>query len=47
MSAPPDDKVNGVSYIVQRGASGVTDREGLTAYLESIAYYMENAKLIS
>ncbi len=40
-------KFNGVSYIVQRGAQAVLTEQGFKQTRESIAYYMENAKLIS
>lgn len=40
-------KFNGVPYIVQKGAEAVFSNEGLQQIKENIAYYMENAKLIS
>jgi len=40
-------KFNGVSYIIQRGAEAVFTDEGMKEIKQNIAYYMENAKLIS
>ncbi|MCT6923979.1 LL-diaminopimelate aminotransferase [Metasolibacillus sp.] len=40
-------KFNGVPYIVQKGAEAVFSNDGLQQIKENIAYYMENAKLIS
>ncbi len=40
-------KFNGVPYIVQRGAEAVFTEEGQKEIKENIAYYKENAKLIS
>jgi len=40
-------KFNGVSYIVQRGAEAALSPEGMAQNRESIAYYMENARLIA
>jgi len=40
-------KFNGTSYIVQRGAESVFTQEGIASCKESVAYYMENAKLIA
>ena len=40
-------KFNGVPYIVQRAAEAVFSDEGLKEIQENIAYYKENAKLIS
>ena len=40
-------KFNGVSYIVQRGAQAVFSEEGFTQNKSNIAYYMQNARLIS
>lgn len=40
-------KFNGVSYIVQRGAAAAFTEEGMAQCKENIAYYQENAKLIS
>ncbi|NKF05903.1 LL-diaminopimelate aminotransferase [Clostridium gasigenes] len=39
-------KFNGVSYIVQKAASGVFSKEGRIKIKENIDYYMENAKII-
>lgn len=39
-------KFNGVSYIVQKAASGVFSKEGRMKIKEDIDYYMENAKII-
>lgn len=39
-------KFNGVPYIVQRGAEAVFSPEGQAQIKETIAYYMENARLI-
>ena len=40
-------KSNGVSYIVQRGASAVFSNSGLAQIQKNIAYYMENARIIA
>ena len=40
-------KFNGVPYIVQRGAEAVFTKEGQKEIAVNIAYYKENAKLIS
>lgn len=40
-------KFNGVSYIVQCGAVAAFTEEGMAQCKENIAYYQENAKLIS
>lgn len=40
-------KFNGVSYIIQRGAEAIYTEEGKKQIKETIAYYMENAKIIS
>jgi LL-diaminopimelate aminotransferase len=40
-------KFNGVSYIVQRGAEAVFTEAGLAACMENIAYYRNNAQVIS
>ena len=40
-------KFNGVPYIVQRGAEAVFTEVGMKEISENIAYYKENAKLIS
>ncbi len=40
-------KFNGVPYVVQRGAEAVLTDEGFRQTRENIAYYRENAKLIS
>jgi len=39
-------KFNGVPYVVQRGAEAVYSLEGQTQIRETIAYYMENARVI-
>ncbi|MDR0769156.1 MAG: LL-diaminopimelate aminotransferase [Dysgonamonadaceae bacterium] len=39
-------KFNGTSYIIQRGAEAVYSPEGLAQTGETIAYYMQNAKII-
>ncbi len=39
-------KFNGVSYPVQKGAAAVFSPEGKAAVKETVAYYMENARLI-
>jgi LL-diaminopimelate aminotransferase len=39
-------KFNGVSYPIQRGAAAVFSPEGQAAVKETIAYYMENARII-
>lgn len=39
-------KFNGVSYIIQRGAAAVYTEEGKRQTADTIAYYMENAKII-
>lgn len=40
-------KFNGVSYIVQRGAEAVFSENGIAEAKENIAYYLENAKILS
>lgn len=40
-------KFNGVSYIIQKGASAVFSKEGQKQIRENIDYYRENAKIIS
>ncbi len=40
-------KFNGVSYIVQRGAAAVFTPEGQEQIMANIAYYKENAKIIT
>jgi len=40
-------KFNGVPYIIQRGAEAVFTPEGQKQTRESIAYYMENARLMT
>jgi len=40
-------KFNGVPYIVQRGAEAVFSEEGYAQIRQNIAYYLENAKIIS
>ena len=40
-------KFNGASYIVQRGAAEVFTKEGMEECRANIAYYKENAKIIS
>lgn len=40
-------KFNGVSYIVQRGASAVFTKEGMAQCKENLAYYQENARIIA
>lgn len=40
-------KFNGVPYVIQRGAAAVFSEEGQLQTRESIAYYMENAKIIA
>lgn len=40
-------KFNEVSYIVQRGAAAVFSDEGMAACKKNIAYYMQNAAVIS
>lgn len=40
-------KFNGVSYIIQRGAEAIYSDEGKKQIKQTIAYYMENAKIIS
>ena len=40
-------KFNGVPYIIQRGAEAVFTEQGMKEISENIAYYKENAKLIS
>lgn len=40
-------KFNGVSYIVQCGAAAAFTEEGMAQCKQNIAYYQENAKLIS
>ncbi|QAT49712.1 LL-diaminopimelate aminotransferase [Caproiciproducens sp. NJN-50] len=39
-------KMNGVSYVVQRGAEAVYSEEGHRGIRENIAYYQSNAKII-
>jgi len=39
-------KFNGVSYPIQKGAAAVFTPEGSAAVKETIAYYMENARII-
>lgn len=40
-------KFNGVSYIVQRGAEAVFTKEGQKQIRDNIAYYRENARMIT
>lgn len=40
-------KMNGVSYVIQRGAEAVYSEEGMREVKENIAYYLNNAKIIS
>ena len=40
-------KFNGVCYIVQRGAEAALSEQGMAECRQNIAYYMDNAKLIS
>ena len=40
-------KMNGVSYVIQRGAEAVFSEEGWKEVRENIAYYQQNAKIIS
>jgi LL-diaminopimelate aminotransferase len=40
-------KFNGVSYVIQRGAEAVFSAEGRAQTREAIAYYMENARIMS
>lgn len=40
-------KFNGVSYIVQKGAAAVFSPEGMAQCKENLAYYQENARIIS
>ena len=40
-------KMNGVSYVVQRGAEAVYSEKGRQGVRENIAYYLNNAKIIS
>lgn len=40
-------KMNGVSYIIQRGAEAVYSEEGAHEVRENIAYYQNNAKIIA
>ena len=40
-------KMNGVSYVVQRGAEAVYSEEGRRGVRENIAYYQHNAKIIT
>ncbi len=40
-------KMNGVSYVIQRGAEAVYSEEGNREVRENIAYYLNNAKIIS
>ena len=39
-------KFNGAAYVVQKGAAAVYSNEGQAQTRESIAYYMENARII-
>lgn len=39
-------KMNGVSYMIQRGAEAVYSEEGKKEVRENIAYYLNNAKII-
>lgn len=39
-------KMNGVPYVIQRGAEAVYSEEGAKQIRENIAYYMNNAKII-
>ena len=39
-------KFNGTAYIVQRGAAAIYTEEGQKQVKETIAYYMENARII-
>lgn len=39
-------KMNGVSYVVQRGAEAVYSEVGMREVKENIAYYLNNAKII-
>lgn len=40
-------KFNGVSYIIQKGASAVFSESGMAQCLENIRYYQENARIIA
>lgn len=40
-------KFNGVSYIIQKGASAVFTKEGMAQCKKNLAYYQENAKIIA
>jgi LL-diaminopimelate aminotransferase len=40
-------KMNGVSYIIQRGAEAVYSKDGAREVKENIAYYLNNAKIIA
>ena len=40
-------KMNGVSYIIQRGAEAVYSEDGAREVKENIAYYLNNAKIIA
>jgi len=40
-------KFNGVPYIIQRGAEAIFTAEGFKQTRENVAYYLENAKLMS
>jgi LL-diaminopimelate aminotransferase len=40
-------KFNGVPYIIQRGAEAVFSPEGIKQTREAIAYYMDNARIMS
>ncbi len=40
-------KFNGVPYIIQKGAEAVFSNDGYTQINQDIAYYMENARIIS
>ena len=39
-------KFNGVAYVIQRGAEAIYSEAGRAQILETIAYYMENARVI-
>ena len=40
-------KFNGTSYIIQKGAAAVFTEKGMAQCMENIAYYKENARIIS
>ena len=40
-------KFNGIPYVVQRAAEAALSEEGLKQCMESVEYYIENAKIIS